>query len=615
MSQQILLNAFNQGGLSDSKYSGIKNSFARMIGWDIHSVPGLLQVNQAMAKVSSTIVTAFCKVAVDCSNGIRYWFSSTDGKIWQEKAGTFTLVYTVAPNAGGANILGAAEYAGFLYFFTQSRGHRIPIDGAKADGATAWTNNIVANWAELNLDQATIGGIGATAYSLTAALNEGATHKQTFVVTNNVIESVRIKVLVKGTTADWTLEVHDAANTVIATKTLTNANVSVGLNYFEFASPVFLTPGTTYHIHVYGTNTTGTPTVDTDVATDLEGAQMSIFTTSSATSHPTKEVNLVLYLGDKQYVHQIDASTSGETAVFSTAAVDLPVGYIITALGEMNTDLLIGANLSTNVNKSKIFKWNTFSDSFTNSDTVFEPGINCFLEADNYVIVSAGLVGNLYSYNGDQLLFYKKIPGTYSPTAQCIIYPNATALFKGFLPIFGVSNSTGDPCDEGVYSLGRHSNNYPTVLNLEFPISQIDGSGYNRVSGIKIGAIIVSGQDVYMSWEYNGTFGIDKLDYSNKIAQPIIETRIMSPLLGAFTTFNKFYATYDQVGSGTSMIIKYSKNGAAYATDLTFVKDTDRNQYLMDGGRLDARFFQVRYEAICSGNNSPSIQEFIIDVE
>lgn len=611
----IVIQAFNQGGVADSKYSGIASSNARLVGWDIHSKPGLLQVNQAMGKISSSTITEFCKNKVACSNGIRYWFSATSGKIWQEKAGAFTLVYTIAPNAGAVAILGAREYAGFIYFFTQSRAHRIPIDGTKADGAAAWTANAVPNWAELNLDQATLGGTGATAYTLATSIGETATAKQTFIVVNNIIESVRLKVIAKGT-GDWTVTIHDSSNNVITSKTITAASMANGLMYFTFATPVVVTPGLTYHVHVVSTVADGT--VDTGVNSDLEASQMSIFTTSDDTYHPTKEVNLVLYVGDKQFVHQIDASTRGSDAVFSLAALDVPVGYRVSALGKMDTNLLVGTIISTSVSRCEIFNWNTYGQSFLSSDTVYEPGINSFLETDNFVIVNAGLAGNLYSYNGANLVFYKKIPGTYSPTAQAIIYPEATDLFNGFLPIFGVSNVQGDPCDQGIWSMGKYSNNYPTVLNLEYPTSNLDGSNYNILAGIQIGAVVVVGQDVYMSWSYNGTYGVDKLDYSNKILHPILETRSIDPFLSGLTTFSEFIVTYeDTMPAGVSLLFKYGKNGAVATsgTDLVTQVDSDRNRINVDASRLDARTLQLRMEATTNGNAGPKIQAIIIVFE
>lgn len=607
----IVIQGFNQGGVADSKYSGIANSNARLIGWDIHSKPGLLQANQAMGKISGSNITEFCKNKVACSNGIRYWFSSTSGKIWQEKAGGFTLAYTIVPNSGSAAILNAKEYAGFIYIATQSRIHRIPIDGTKADGASAWTTNFVANWAEMNLDHATSGGTGATAYTTPTSISESASALQSFLQINNVIESIRLKFLAIGT-GDVTVTVHDSANTVIASKTILHASMTTGLVYFTLASPVFVTPGHTYHVHT--TSTVADATVDTSTNSDLSAAQMSVFTTSDDTYHPMKEVNLVLYIGDKQYVHQIDASTVGQDAVFSLGALDIPVGYRVSALGKMATNLLVGTIIAPTVSRCEIFNWNTYGQSFISSDTVYEPGINCFLETDNFVIVNAGLAGNLYSYDGANLVFYKKIPGTYSPTAQAIIYPEATDLYNGFLPIFGVSNVQGDPCDEGIWSMGKYSNNYPTVLNLEFPTSNVDVNGYNIVAGIQIGAVVVVGQDVYMAWAYNGAFGVDKLDYSTKILHPILESRNIDPFLSGLTTFNEFIATHEDVlPVGTSLQFKYGLNGATASTNsLTTIDDTDRNRTYVDDPHIEARTILFRLEATTNGNTTPKVQQIVI---
>lgn len=467
----------NLGGVADSKWMGIKNSMARMVGFDIHSLPGLIQVNQKMTKDSSTVVTEFCKVAIDCSNGIRYWFSADSGKIWQEKSGTYVLVYTTSPAVGSAVCGGAYEYQGYIYWATQNRLHRIPV--VSADGASAWTANAVPNWAT--------------------------------------------------------------------------------------------------------------------------------FTNGEATHHPMTEVNLVLYIGDKNFVAQVDAG------VFSADAVDISSNYTITAMAKMGTNLIIGGSIS-GVNLSEIFTWNTYSvDSFQNSDTVPERGINSFLEADNYIFVNAGVSGSIYSYNGSQLEFYKRIPGVYTPTKRSIIYPNASAMWKGSIPIFGVSNALGNPCDQGIWSLGSHSRNYTKVFNLEFPVSSVDGSGYNLLSDIEIGAIIVSGVDIYMSWRLSGTGGqVDKLDYSNKIPKPFLETKIVAPDRTTLTSYGKFVVNYESLPTGTSFVIKSKIDYATNWSDTTEVVDTDRKQVYADADRLEAKNLQIRVEAVSSGNNSPTIDEIDI---
>ena len=149
----IPIGNFNFGGLADSKFSGIKNSLYKLIGWDLHSIPGLLRVAQKMtAETTGAEPTELCKERIACSNGIQYWFSATTGKVWQNKAGTWSLVATLTAGAGGVAILGAAEYQGFLYIATESRVHRIAV--SLADGASAWTTNLVLNWATFGITNA-----------------------------------------------------------------------------------------------------------------------------------------------------------------------------------------------------------------------------------------------------------------------------------------------------------------------------------------------------------------------------------------------------------------------------------------------------------------------------
>jgi len=469
---KITIKNFNLGGVADSIFSGVPNSLARLIGWDLHSVAGLLQVAQKMTKISGSTITEFCKVRVNCSNGNKYWMSSSSGKIWkQDSNDSFTLLTTIAPTSGSAAILEAYEYGGYIYVATVNYLHRIAVSNEA----------VTANWQEL--------------------VNHGA-------------------------------------------------------------------------------------------------------------FHPMREVNLVLYIGDGNDVHQINSAHT-----YTAEALDLPTGYIITSLGRASTYLLIGAYLGAGISRSTIFRWNTWSVSYTNSDDVPEEGIWTFLEIDNYVLVYAGYAGNIYYYNMEGLEHYKRIAGTYSPTKKAIIHPHATGVLNGSIPLFGVSNVTGNPCDQGVWALGRHSRNYPAVLDLPFPISEVDGDGYNRVSGVEIGGIIVSGTNVYISWAYNSTYGVDKLDYSNKIAKPILETRIMLPDNAGLTTFSKVFVGYKEIPASTSIVVKTKGNYATDWSNTTEVVDSDRMGVVVDQDLQDARSLQLRVEAVSSVNTAPSIDEIAVFVE
>jgi len=226
------------------------------------------------------------------------------------------------------------------------------------------------------------------------------------------------------------------------------------------------------------------------------------FTNAETVFAPMEEQNGILFIGNGNLIASFDETT------FQTAALDLPSYFRISALYPWGIELLVGTYVgagTTNLAKTnycKLFRWNTYTtDSWNDSDVIYEAGINAFIPADNNVFVQAGINGQIYYYNGSQLIPYRKIPGTFSATAYGLVYANAVGWFKG-LPIFGFSNSpdtansTGNPANCGIYSLGQFSPNYKRVLNLEFPLSVI-----NPLASVEIGSIITIGNNVYSSWK------------------------------------------------------------------------------------------------------------------
>lgn len=465
----IPIGEWNTGGLSFSKWSGYKNSLFKMTGLDPHSLPGLLQVEQKMTKNSGATVDELCKVAVNASTGIRYWFSSESGKIWQDKAGTWTLVHTTSAT-GEDKCLGAAEYQGYIYWATQSRLHRISV--ASADGAAAWTANAVIDWA-------------------------------TFGITNTSF-------------------------------------------------------------------------------------------------HPMHQPLDVLYIGDGNRVAQVDAGT------FTANALDIKTPLVIKSLGSIGTDLLIGTYVADTVTATEILRWNTWSVSYSNSDAIPEIGVNAFLKADNMVLVQAGNKGNIYSYDGQKLNLWGKIPGVYSSTATGEVYPDSVANREGQI-LFGFSNITGNPADQGIYRIGRHSSNFQYIMDFPYPISERSGSAFVTTS-LAIGAILVVGTDIYVSWKNGSSYGIDKLDASNKLDGAYFETRVMVVEREKLTNFVKALVSYASLPASTTVDFYLDKNYAGYGSALTKVTDTQRNIIETSNEGTEFSTLQLKVKITTSSNTAPQIE-------
>ena len=250
----------------------------------------------------------------------------------------------------------------------------------------------------------------------------------------------------------------------------------------------------------------------------------AVFTQIDTNNHRMAVVNNVLYITDKNYIAQVDGDT------FTADALDLPVEQWAISVNKVLSDLVIGTQVKTSVvNKATVYRWNTWSESWSAEDEIDENAVRAFLKADNYILVSAGINGNLYSYNGTQLQGFKTIPGDYTKTAYTIIWPEATGNYKG-IPLFGYSlhpSATTSPSLLGIYGFGRKRLDYPIILDLPFPIYPVSNT-VMELDDIEIGAIVTDGNVILASWDNNGTYGVSALSYSYRNTGAYIDTRVIN---------------------------------------------------------------------------------------
>ena len=466
--QVIPIEGFNLGGLADSKFSGVKNSVYKMVGFDPHTTPGLLKVEQKLTKNSGATVSELCKHAICSTNGDTFWFSADSGKIWQRSsAGAWALCHTTTAAAGENKCLGAFEYQGYIYWATESRLHRIASASADDD----WSGDVEEDFA-------------------------------TFLITDSVY-------------------------------------------------------------------------------------------------HPMVEQNNVLYIGDGKYLASVDSG------VFSGLALDIKSPRRISALGKVGTDVLIGTYRGADIAQTEVIRWNTVSVNFAVSDPVDEEGINAFMPGDSIVFVQAGLRGNIYTFNGQSLEIFKKVPGTFTSTAYGQVYPGSVANIGGNI-LFGFSNGSGDPADEGVYRIGRAGRSYPYILDFPYPTSQRD-TGAFILTGTTIGAVLVDGHDLYVAWKEDTNYGVDKIDASNKLSGAYLETRIMSATREPFSVFSKFLVAYESIPASCAIEIQYDKNYTGSYTATTEIKDTDRKLVYAEEG-VEANTLQMKLLITADSNNAPTIE-------
>ena len=318
-----------------------------------------------------------------------------------------------------------------------------------------------------------------------------------------------------------------------------------------------------------------------------------------------------LYIGDGNRVAYVD-----NTSTFNTAnALDILAPNRIKSIGSYNVDLVLGTITAQSVNTCQVIRWDTSITPAipTYVETINENGINCFMKAGEYLLAQCGTAGNWYVYNGQTLLPYKKIPGVWTPTQFGEVYPDSVAEFKG-IPVFGLSNSpaagntTGNPADQGLYTLGRYSNDYPRVMNgPEYVISQ------DKVANIEIGAIIVEGNNMYMAWKDGTTYGVDKVDYSLKYASAYLETMVISPDPEFISTLGKCFADYVSLPASTSITFSYKVNHGSYVA-LVSVDDTV-NFLVYAEENIQGRVFQIKLAFGVNLNDAPQIEAFGVKIQ
>ena len=271
-------------------------------------------------------------------------------------------------------------------------------------------------------------------------------------------------------------------------------------------------------------------------------------------------------------------------------------------------DLLVGTYIADTVNRTEIIRWDCVSVSWNTSDPIEEVGINAFIRDDNYMYVNAGRAGNIYFYNGEQLVPFKKIPGTYSNTQYGTIHPDSVGNFKG-IPVFGFSNGAGNPAEQGVYSFGSYSKDYFKVLDLSWVISQ------DKTASIEIGAILVADFALMVSWKDDVTYGVDVIDYTAKYASAYLETRMLfQEKRDVLKVLREVSAFYNSLPAGAGITFSYSINGADYVS-MTSVTDSVLARVYAPLSIDSIGSLQIKVAFTISTNSAPILEALGVEVD
>lgn len=330
-------------------------------------------------------------------------------------------------------------------------------------------------------------------------------------------------------------------------------------------------------------------------------------TLTSSTWHPMLVHGLYLYVGNNRTLASVD--DAGTFTAAGTADVTLSTlehNLKIKCLNKFGIDILVGTQTIDGDNKAKIKRWDTLSPAYVSEDEIAETMINTIINTiDNYTFVQAGGTGNIYYYNGEKLDLYKTIPGDYANKLM-LVNPASQCTFQG-LSLFGVSNSSSNPLNQGAYSLGRHDKNFPYVLNLEYPIST------GTLTTITVGALLGYGNNLFMAWKDGSTFGVDAISWSAKYGSAYITTLAISGAREKRKNWKRYAASYKALPASTAIVLSYLKNYGS-ATALTSKTDTTWQKEYAEL-QVDAGAMQLKCAFTISSNSTPEVEELMMDAE
>jgi len=388
-------------------------------------------------------------------------------------------------------------------------------------------------------------------YTLTAAINEGATHRQTFVPAKDPQKSIQVLVAAAGT-GDWVITVHDALNRTVATATIAVANV-IAATDLEFTFTTAWTPiiGASYHFHL--TQSTADGTVTTTTTTDLETVDFHTYYQFLIDSnyHPIEQVINKLAIGNGRYLATWDGIT------YNPHTLTLPSGYNIRCLGTWREYLVIGTYLGSNIydyDYSRLFFWNGIDTTYNFYIDVPYGAVNAIQSGDPMYLV-AGYSGDLLRYS-DGLSHIQRLPNI-NDTDIVEVFPKALTMWKSLTRIgMAGGDSSASDLERGVYSYGRINNRVENTLSFDYPVSL----GTTTGNGLQIGLLYPLGSMMMMSWKSGSSYGVDRVGNSSDglFASASYEGLITdADKLWADKGVNYIRAYFKPIVSGDTYRIKY----------------------------------------------------------
>ncbi len=487
-------------------------------------------------------------------------------------------------------------------------------------GSPSYSTNVPFVDPTTRLDIDTSFTTTGSTYAVPTAISEATADKLPFTPVNDPQKSIDINVAAKGT-GNWTVTIHDQSNTVIASQTITNANMaSSGYQEFVWTTPWRIVIGKSYHAHITSTVNDGTIVSSSSNVLQSGGNATGDYHTyfgflvTDTLFHPAIRWLNFLAIGNERYIAKWDG------AFYTPNLIAFPQGTHVRCFGTWGTYLAIGTwqeagSGTPNVydfSTGKIYFWDGISLTFNFSIDVPEGQVNAIFGMDADLYYFAGFRGDLMQYTGTFANQSGQFNGTkikripyLQQTDYMEVYPQAIANYQSLLYIGAAANTSSTTLPQGIYSWGSLYPQYQKTLSFDHIIS----TG-NKGSSVRIGSVYPVQQKLLVSWKDGISYGVDVIDPTSGVyhTNGLIQTNIIDgEMIYQNDLLLKVRADHLALNTGETITVGYKLNREATFEVTNSITDTlkEFTTNTVSNGRHTEAQLQVQLGS--NGSSTPTL--------
>lgn len=337
--------------------------------------------------------------------------------------------------------------------------------------------------------------------------------------------------------------------------------------------------------------------------------------------HPAITFQNFLCIGNGRYLTAWEPTASVPTNnEWKHLKLAFPPGYEVCGLALYDEFLAIAcekksSDSSKEFQDGKIFFWDGSAGTFNFFVDVPEGAPYSLFSHKNILYYLAG--GEWFAYAGGQPVKLWRFPNTdgeYSDANDYIVsYPYTATVRKGVLLQGFPSETSNQGIKHGVYSYGSMDKNHPNAFGYDYVIST--GTKL-ATSTLRIGHVANYGEELYIAWRDDSTYGVDIVNNSSDPATSFSWESLIfdNGRADKPKTAIQIKVGFKSLPSGASITPKYKidrgdwTSGTAQETDGT-------TEATFDIGSKDYKEIQIGFDGTHSGSVTPEVNyvAFIFD--